>query len=204
MKEWIIEEWWVWKRWKSGLMEERMNEQVVNKRNIDYVWILSEWVDECPKNSRWCEWIYKQNTVYHLCTLQYDIMQNITFHKKICVSCSMNKADCTHKSIENCIKSENMARDTMPRDQENVSINISTAFLSLKWHHNKRDGVSNHRRLGCLLNRLFMHRSKKTPKLRVTGLCEGNSPATGEFPATRKLFPFDEVITGTKSGNVTS
>ena len=26
-----------------------MNEQVVNKRNIDYVWILSEWADECPK-----------------------------------------------------------------------------------------------------------------------------------------------------------
>ena len=28
-------------------------------------------------------------------------------------------------------------------------------------------------------------RSKKTPKLRVTGLCEGNSPVTGEFPAQR-------------------
>ena len=26
-------------------------------------------------------------------------------------------------------------------------------------------------------------RSKKTSKLRVTGLCEGNSPVTGEFPA---------------------
>ena len=28
-------------------------------------------------------------------------------------------------------------------------------------------------------------RSKKTSKLRVTGLCEGNSPMTGEFPAQR-------------------
>ena len=26
-------------------------------------------------------------------------------------------------------------------------------------------------------------RSKKTSKLRVTGLCEGNSPVTGDFPA---------------------
>ena len=26
-------------------------------------------------------------------------------------------------------------------------------------------------------------RSKKTSKLRVTGLCAGNSPGTGEFPA---------------------
>ena len=30
---------------------------------------------------------------------------------------------------------------------------------------------------------LFKHGSKKTPKLRVTGLCDGNSPVTGEFPA---------------------
>ena len=30
---------------------------------------------------------------------------------------------------------------------------------------------------------LFMHRSKKTSKLRVTGLCEGNSPLSSEFPA---------------------
>ena len=27
--------------------------------------------------------------------------------------------------------------------------------------------------------------SKKTPKLRVIGLCAGNSPVTGEFPAQR-------------------
>ena len=37
----------------------------------------------------------------------------------------------------------------------------------------------------CLLNRLFRHRSKKTSKLRVTGLCAGNSPVTGEFHAQR-------------------
>ena len=36
---------------------------------------------------------------------------------------------------------------------------------------------------GCLLNRLFRRKSKKTSKLRVTGLCAGNSPGTGEFPA---------------------
>ena len=36
-----------------------------------------------------------------------------------------------------------------------------------------------------LLNRLFRRRSKKTSKLRVTGLCAGNSPETGEFPALR-------------------
>ena len=57
--------------------------------------------------------------------------------------------------------------------------------LPFQWRHNELDGVWNHRRLGCLLNRLFRRRSKKTSKLRVTGLCEGNSPVTSEFPAQR-------------------
>ena len=35
----------------------------------------------------------------------------------------------------------------------------------------------------CLFNRLLRRRSKKASKLRVTGLCAGNSPGTGEFPA---------------------
>ena len=55
--------------------------------------------------------------------------------------------------------------------------------LTLQWRHNGRDGVSNHPPHDCLLNRLFWRRSKKTSKLRVTGLCAGNSPGTGEFPA---------------------
>ena len=54
---------------------------------------------------------------------------------------------------------------------------------SLLWRHNGRDCVSNHQPHECLLNRLFRRRSKKTSKLRVTGLCAGNSPGTGEFPA---------------------
>ena len=55
----------------------------------------------------------------------------------------------------------------------------------LQWHHNERDGVSNPQPNGHLLNRSFRCRSKKTPKLRVTGLCEENSPVTAEFPAQR-------------------
>ena len=53
----------------------------------------------------------------------------------------------------------------------------------LRWRHNGHDCVSNHQRHDCLLNHLFRRRSKKTSKLRVTGLCAGNSPGTGEFPA---------------------
>ena len=53
----------------------------------------------------------------------------------------------------------------------------------LRWRHNDHAGVSNHQPHGCLLNRLFRRKSKKTSKLRVTGLGAGNSPGTGEFPA---------------------
>ena len=45
-----------------------------------------------------------------------------------------------------------------------------------QWRHQPHD---------CLLNRLFRYRSKKTSKLRVAGLCKGNSPVTNEFPAQR-------------------
>ena len=54
---------------------------------------------------------------------------------------------------------------------------------SLRWRHNGRDIVPNHQPHDCLLNCLFRCRSKKTSKLRATGLCVGNSPGTGEFPA---------------------
>ena len=52
---------------------------------------------------------------------------------------------------------------------------------SLQWRHNGElaSQITTH----CLLNRLLERRSKKTSKLRVTGLCAGNSPVTGEFPA---------------------
>ena len=93
-----------------------------------------------------------------------------------------------------------------PKDPTAARITGSLFGTTLQWHHNEHDGVWNHRRLDCL----FRRRSKKTWKLRVTGLCEGNSPVTGEpavtgeFPAqkplTRNMFPFDDVIM--KTGNV--
>ena len=54
---------------------------------------------------------------------------------------------------------------------------------TLRWRHNGRDSLSNHQPHDCLLNRLFRRRSKKTSKLRATGLCVRNSRGTGEFPA---------------------
>ena len=80
---------------------------------------------------------------------------------------------------------------------------------TVQWRHNKRYGVSNHRRIDCLLtffsgvdqrkNQSNMLRYKTcldtkpvlyqdrfcSLTLYVTGLCVGNSPVTGEFPAQR-------------------
>ena len=68
--------------------------------------------------------------------------------------------------------------------QEMICCLLSFELLSaLQWRHNGRDSVSNHQPHDCLLNCLLRRRSKKTSKLRVTGLCAGNSPGTGQFPA---------------------
>ena len=75
---------------------------------------------------------------------------------------------------------------------------VRYAGHSLQWGHNRRDGVSNHQYLDCLLNRLFRHRWKKTPKSTSLAFVRGihrwpvNSPHKG--PVTRKMFSFNDVI----------
>ena len=71
----------------------------------------------------------------------------------------------------------------MMMDKVVIENPISKLWKSLLWRHNGRDSVSNHQPHGCLLKCLFRRRSKKTSKPCVTGLCAGNSPGTGEFPA---------------------
>ena len=75
-----------------------------------------------------------------------------------------------------------------------IYVNHLVILLHLLWakstdtllgRHNERDAVSNHQPHDCLLNHLFRRSSKKTSKLHVAGLCEGNSPVIGELPAQR-------------------
>ena len=82
----------------------------------------------------------------------------------------------------------------LDRTRFNIAIYLMTTLWpgdapwwtkSLQWRHNDRDSISNHRRPDCFLNRLFRHRSKKTSKLILTCLYEGNPPATGRFPSQR-------------------
>ena len=55
---------------------------------------------------------------------------------------------------------------------------LDDIWYSLQWHHDERDGVSNHQRIDCLHNCLFRRKSTKTPKLRVR-------PLWGEFTCHR-------------------
>ena len=52
---------------------------------------------------------------------------------------------------------------------------VHKIFLStLQWRHSESYGVSKRQRIDCLLNYFFFWcTSKKTPKIRLTGLCEG-------------------------------
>ena len=74
-------------------------------------------------------------------------------------------------------------RTNLMKDSIRTWFHLAKQSPQLQWRHNGRDSVLNHQSHDCLLNGLFRRRSKKTWKLRVTGLCAGNSPGTGEFPA---------------------
>ena len=65
----------------------------------------------------------------------------------------------------------------------NCTTKFGWSSKTLQWRHNERDSVSNHQPHDCLLNRFFSRGSKNTSNIRVTGICAGNSPVTGEFPA---------------------
>ena len=74
----------------------------------------------------------------------------------------------------------------------------TTKHEPLQLRHNTGDGISNHRHLDCLLNRLFKHRSNKTPTSATLALVRGihqwSVNSLHEGPVTRRVFPFDYVI----------
>ena len=119
-----------------------------------------------------------------------------------CLTCLFNMQEIYIMSLENASnlpsftkvgEHNNSVNSTVPSHPPEVGhsvfsrgykMNKRVVILNnaLRWRHNERDSVSNHQPHDCLLNRLFRRRSKKTSKLRVTGLCVGKSPGTGVFP----------------------
>ena len=82
------------------------------------------------------------------------------------------------KSTPTYIKSKSCPRVHISWDVTRVP---KTHYSHVIWY----DGVLNHQRLDCFLERLFGRRSKETSKLCVTGHCEGNSSVSGEFPTQK-------------------
>ena len=96
--------------------------------------------------------------------------------------CTMSAYGATLDAMDASLPHNGCRQSIRVTSGENV-IRYPVVILSLRWRHDDQDGVLNHQPYHCLLNRLFRRRSKKTSKLRVTGLCAVNSPETGEFPA---------------------
>ena len=126
---------------------------------------------------RWNWWIILSNLCWHVYEVPYyRVEKHLSYWNKskqwwysryillLAIPCRYWKSK---GSIGRCNKMHN---------------NLKVTFLSLQ---NGRNGVLNHQPHDCLLNYLYRCRSKKTSKLRVTGLCDENSPETGEFPAQR-------------------
>ena len=104
------------------------------------------------------------------------------------INCHLNKHDHTFDVCHYSSMPWLHRQLAKPMMKLTLSSSLHHTAYTLQWRFNGRDSVSNHQPHNCLLNRLFRRRSKKTSKLRVTGLCEGNSPGTGEFPAQRASY----------------
>ena len=96
---------------------------------------------------------------------------------KVCIYCDDKKFIklCVYRERKFCSMGLNI---NCKRYQHQVS--FLQYFITSRWRHNGRDSVFKHQPHDCLLNRLFRRRSKKTSKLRITGLYVGNSPGTGD------------------------
>ena len=123
------------------------------------------------------------------CMSLYIIMGNTTIILRITYFACNHVHICYQQKalgIENYLSRCFEGPVTNPLKMRQSSLFIfECTIVALQLRNNERDGLSKHQPHDCLLNDLFRCRSKKTSKLRVTGLCEGNTPVTGEFPAQR-------------------
>ena len=114
-----------------------------------------------------------------------SVMHLLDFDQKYVIKMPLNRSWCFFRNDFYSVYTPNPCFKATKCIQWVPEIIYSSSLITLQWRHNGCDVVSDHQPHHCLLNRSFRRRSKKTSKLRVTGLCAGNSPVTGEFPAQR-------------------
>ena len=114
----------------------------------------------------------------------YDVASPGPFHTVICWPLKYVCKEWFLKHIFMIIILNTLHKKVLPGEGHRTLLAITQALLHviarcpLHWRSNKHDSISNYLCLDCLLNCLFRHRSKKTSRLCVTGLCEGNPPWT--------------------------
>ena len=157
--------------------------------------MTSQWV-QYHQISQWVQ--YHQYHQITSPTIVYSVVYSVADQRKHQSSTSLtfvwgNSPVTSEFPTQRASNTENviMIKVESPDAPEQTKVHY---VVSLHWCHNDRGGVSDHQPHDCLLSRLFRRRTNKTSKLRVTGLCTGNSPATGEFPAQRASYAEDVSI----------
>ena len=185
-----------------------IHDDVINWKQFPLYWPFVRGIHRSPVNSphkgRWrgvlmfsliCTWInawvnnrkagdLRRNRAHYDVTVMF-MLKSIRYHRDL-VPKLWQLLPCHWTMLQ-----AHLHRQTWKPSQDEVNAMIyynpacTEIYDTLHWRHNELDGVSNHQPHNCLHNRLFRHRSKKISMLRVAGLCEGNSPVTGEFPAQK-------------------
>ena len=153
-----------------------------NKRLSKQPW---GWWFETLSWSLWCHCNEKQISIIAANTLAPYVAWSSTAMPLLCrINGSLSprewiKSHVPRNGWEMTIKYNFMFPKLYSARQESIRWN-SMYSHPLQWRYSDRNSVSNHRRLDCLIHFLIRRRSKKTSKLTVTGLCEGNPPVTGD------------------------
>ena len=131
--------------------------------------------DVLYKVTMWYNIIQYEVTMQYKDTIQYKIEITVVYTIKY------------HTTQYNTIHEKAQVNACTYQDHNKTKHNLAMVKVhyASQWRCNGRNGVSNHQPRNCLFKRLFTRRSKKISKLRITGLCEGNSPVTGEFLSQR-------------------
>ena len=118
--------------------------------------------------------------------------------------CTSTQLSLVHVMACCCVKHQTYGQlmlitivDWILRSKQIIPI-FKSGAVTFQWHHNERDGISNHQPKNCLLNCLFRSRSKKHQSsvslAFVQGMHQWTVNSLHKGPLMRKMFPFDDVI----------
>ena len=133
----------------------------------------------------------------HMC--QWDHHHMLHFAGPVtyfCGHCHMTMTS-YHIIIARRYREKQGQEDTVFSLEIEIIVSHCCSLKTLHWRHNERNGVSNHQPHECLLNRLFLSRSKETSTLRVIGLCweiTGDRLFLAQVTSNAEMFPFDDFI----------